>query len=916
MVKTLQKQTIEKQDFLIFLRDLASGLNINLKHMIEDSIQTEEKKGKKNNYHKGKKKPIKKKDLIIQEQNKKRKLIDYKDDQGKIEYLFNELDEEDPFKSIKLLRTKEGKDEFKIKLLIHFWENKKKFMKFIIVLFFHLKEEDIKHDIIDKVELLLDDYDYQLFMMKEMGHMLPPLDYWNQKERKFDKWQLDVIHHVHQKESVILKAPTSSGKTFIAMSAGIFHKKVLYVCPAKPVVYQIGAHFVHMGYKVHFLVDNLSNYSYDSKTNIYIGTPQEIEDNIFMIGNNFDYVVFDEIHNLNKEDDGHIYENLTKLLDCNFLSLSATVQNIESLKEYFQKINPNKKIYSVEYNERFINQQRWLWNGTSLLKIHPMCAFDSYDETFMTSQISYTPNDCAILWEKIELIFDDIIEDIDNYSPDEFFSKKMITLNDCKEYELFLKNKLTTLNQKYPQEVQKVFNLFHQPKPHKNDIIQFIRKAKKEDMFPMLMFHTDESECSNIFNILYQSLEKQEIADYPFHYDILEKKQSFYEDFLKKREIYQSSLKVGKQSNPVHFIKEKMDQYDRKEKDNYISLMSEYYQSKIRDIQKKDGNHVKQEENLVKEMTQFLMNPDFCYQDIFQKHKEFIFTKSNKPMDADTIRNVRREIKKTLGIKIPYESCIFQMLKRGIGLYTKNMPDEYNWILQKLLSSKEIGIVISDNTLCLGIDLPVRSSCFLGMNNPNFTKDDYLQMSGRAGRRGLDTKGNIIFYGDIDYVSLMRSSLPVINGNQTPIYNTYKVHPLSEKLITNMFNPHREYIEIPSLTISDKNKKIVWVLREFKNCTSLIQELQTIEKKLFQLNEYDRAEYLLHKYEMMLDIKVVHTYKSKKITNHNEINILKKFMAVIMNLYNILNYQKYMITMDVMKDIFLSMNRMVYSFIL
>ena len=36
----------------------------------------------------------------------------------------------------------------------------------------------------------------------------------------------------------------------------------------------------------------------------------------------------------------------------------------------------------------------------------------------MTSQISYTPNDCAILWEKIELIFDDIIEDIDNYSPD------------------------------------------------------------------------------------------------------------------------------------------------------------------------------------------------------------------------------------------------------------------------------------------------------------------------------------------------------------------------------------------------------------------------------------------------------------------------------------------------------------------
>ena len=95
------------------------------------------------------------------------------------------------------------------------------------------------------------------------------------------------------------------------------------------------------------------------------------------------------------------------------------------------------------------------------------------------------------------------------------------------------------------------------------------------------------------------------------------------------------------------------------------------------------------------------------------------------------------------------------MLKRGIGIYIDNMPDEYNWILQKLLSEKEIGIVISDRTLCLGIDLPVRSSCFLGINNNFFTNDEYLQMSGRAGRRGKDTQGNVIFYGDIDYIKLM-----------------------------------------------------------------------------------------------------------------------------------------------------------------
>ena len=87
MLKTLQKQNIDKQVFSIFLRDLSQNLNINLKHMIEDSVKVQSKQKKeKKNYHKGKKKVIKKKDLIIQEQTKKRQKIDYEDDQKKIEF--------------------------------------------------------------------------------------------------------------------------------------------------------------------------------------------------------------------------------------------------------------------------------------------------------------------------------------------------------------------------------------------------------------------------------------------------------------------------------------------------------------------------------------------------------------------------------------------------------------------------------------------------------------------------------------------------------------------------------------------------------------------------------------------------------------------------------------------------------------
>ena len=504
-MKILQKQEIKKQDFSIFLRDLASDLNVNLKHMIEDSVKKEgsiKQKNHKKNYHKGKK-VVKKKDLIIEGQNKKRHKLNYNDDLQKINFLFEKIDFKNPFQGLNDLKTEEGRKEMKIKLLSHFWKDKKNSMKYIIILFFNLKEINCKHEIIDKVDELLDQYEYQHYMMKEMGDMLPPLDYWNTKERKFDEWQFKVINHVNQNESVILKAPTSSGKTFIAMSAGIFHKKVLYVCPAKPVVYQVGAHFIHMGYKVHFLVDNQSNYSYDSKTNIFIGTPHEIENKILSVGHNFDYAVFDEIHNLNKEDDGDIYENLIKLIDCNFLALSATIKNIDFLKNCFQKINPQKKIHYVEYNERFINQQRWVWKNGKMKKIHPMCVFKSINDGFLDHQIPYSPNDCAVLWEKMYSIFEDLFDDIDDYSPDEFFSKQLITLNDCKKYEKFLKEKIIKLNNNYPTEIQSLFDQFENVSPCGGDIIQFIKQAKKEDMFPMLMFHTNEKECMDIFNHIY-----------------------------------------------------------------------------------------------------------------------------------------------------------------------------------------------------------------------------------------------------------------------------------------------------------------------------------------------------------------------------------------------------------------------------
>ena len=925
----LLKQNIDKNNFNIFIRDLSLSLNANLKHIIEDSLKlnTSITSNLPTKHHKGRKPVVKKKDIIIAEQNKKRELLKIQTDLNKVNFLFENKDINNPFKSVKLLKSKEGIEKMKYLLLEHYWNNeeKKQYMNFIISLYYQLKDTNT-NDYKELVELIgnkLQKYEYKLYMMKELGYLLPPLNFWDNPEKKLDDWQVEVINIVNKKESCIVKAPTSAGKTWIAMSTGIIHKKILYICPAKPVAYQVGSHFIYMGYKVHYLVDNLSQNSFDSKTNIFIGTPYEIENNLHKIGTHFDYAVFDEIHNLNKKDDGDIYENLIKILQCNFLALSATIGNIEFLKDTINKIHPSKNIHYIEYNKRFINHQRWIYNNKSLASIHPLCSININDLTdnFIDNSLSFTPNDCATLWETIEEVFEDEEEIIENMSPDEYFTEnKLLTLDDCSTYEKFLKQFLVDNKNKprYTDMTKQVLDdiKINTISNNKQNIIPFLKECKKEDMFPMITFNTNPEVCKDIFYYIYDTLATTENTEYPFHYIILEKKQELYNKYLEERDKFRNNIKISKKSNDAFTdINTKLDNYDRRYKQKYIDDISNFYMTCLKDIDRSDiDENIKllQKNNLQKEFKHFTDNPDFTSQDIFKKHEDFCFT-MDEPMSGETIRNIRREIMKTLGIKISYEHPIFQMLKRGIGLYIETMPDEYKWILQKLLSQRKIGIVISDRTLCMGIDLPVRTSCLMEYEgNNDFTNEDYQQMSGRAGRRGQDNRGNIIFYGDIDYLSLMKGILPKIIGNSNNINNNYRILPKInssikldnlEKIFNYFINSDREIIDC---RIDVDNNKLLWYLRKYINANEFINKLDDMESHLF-INKVDTDLYILNNiYKLIGCMNINLEYKSNKIDCNilEKLNIFNEIYEITINIYNNLNKDKYLFIRKSLKIIY------------
>ena len=143
----------------------------------------------------------------------------------------------------------------------------------------------------------MDNIDYKKLQFEQLYNDLYPLDFYNEHPKELDKWQIKVIEHVNRNESVLITAPTSCGKTWLAIYPGVIGKKVLFIVPTDALVFQVGSLFNKFTKSSPLLITDEGIYG--NNKDIVVGTPKKIEDKLPIIGNNFDYVIVDEIHNLN-----------------------------------------------------------------------------------------------------------------------------------------------------------------------------------------------------------------------------------------------------------------------------------------------------------------------------------------------------------------------------------------------------------------------------------------------------------------------------------------------------------------------------------------------------------------------------------------------------------------------------------------
>ncbi|KAJ9467728.1 Antiviral helicase SKI2 [Diplonema papillatum] len=99
---------------------------------------------------------------------------------------------------------------------------------------------------------------------------------------------------------------------------------------------------------------------------------------------------------------------------------------------------------------------------------------------------------------------------------------------------------------------------------------------------------------------------------------------------------------------------------------------------------------------------------------------------------------------------IPQVTTVFRLLKKGVAVHHAGLIPLLKEIVEVLFCKGFIKVLFATETFAMGVNAPARSVVFAstqkfdGTGKRDLTPGEYIQMSGRAGRRGLDPVGHVL----------------------------------------------------------------------------------------------------------------------------------------------------------------------------
>ncbi|KAH6899942.1 hypothetical protein B0T10DRAFT_570328 [Thelonectria olida] len=604
-----------------------------------------------------------------------------------------------------------------------------------------------------------------------------------------DAWQRKVLDSIDASESLLVVAPTSAGKTFISFYA---MKKVLeesddavlvYVAPTKALVNQIAAEIEARFSKSYHGKGGKSvwgihtrDYRINNPTGcqILVTVPHILQIMLLAPTNankpnawshRVKRIIFDEVHCIGQAEDGVVWEQLLLLAPCPIIALSATVGNPLEFLDWLQMSQSRKKVKVNMVVHGFIyHPPSDAFTFTELIKaprlpvpgldegnaispnfkfVHPVRALEDRNREAL-DDVNLEARDCLSLWEKMKQVLPPRFQtDLAKLDPTRWLPE-MVSKSDVVEWEKILKVVLRKAMEtsgpslkavqasldprQFDDEtiqtkatgIRKRFN-------HVDNLFPLVCELHSQDALPALVFNYDRQECERAVNAIRERLEvrEQEWKDSSAKWS---KKLS---DFS----LWQKGKGSVRQAEPQVRSKDKSGD------DAKTSRLEMYQEAASAEI------------SLWESFDPAAPLPQFSFADS---------TKMQRAEFEETIRGLQDRIPPSL----------IKALERGLGVHHAGMNRRYRQV-------GYLRVVVATGTLALGINMPCKTVVFSG-DSIYLTSQNYRQASGRAGRRGFDLLGNVVFNGisETRVHNIMSCRLPDLKGQ----------FPISTTLILRLFN--------------------------------------------------------------------------------------------------------------------------------
>ena len=226
---------------------------------------------------------------------------------------------------------------------------------------------------------------------------------------------------------------------------------------------------------------------------------------------------------------------------------------------------------------------------------------------------------------------------------------------------------------------------------------------------------------------------------------------------------------------------------------------SEAFKDAINDL-KKDEKKYEKNNNKIQSMLNCFVR--------YAKEKDLlqlcfiVFSKKNCEKFADHITvslingkesaDAVRELEKKMGVHLKsYENMpryrqIKGMIQKGVCFHHAGIPVIMKEVVEHLFKTNHIKVLFATETIAIGVNMPIRTLVLSSVEKSvdsqmqTLNAAEFNQICGRAGRRGLDDKGLIVFLPLYDQMSesqirneLLFGPLPRIESRMELTYHSY-----------------------------------------------------------------------------------------------------------------------------------------------